>query len=406
MFSALWSTLLVLLAMVALLAGRPLLFAGTFIALGVNLVIASWGRFGLRRVVLRRRINPDHVFPGEPVTLSLAIENHKLLPIPWLHLEEQIPDAAKVAKGRVGAHYLPRRARLLAGFQVGWHERVTQHYQVSFGQRGAYQFGPGRLTSGDVFGFATSHQDYPDVATLIVYPPLVPLEQLGLPSALPLGGARSHQSMEMDPTSIVGVRAYDPRDDFRDVHWYATARLGELQTKVYEPTLDQSVAVFLNVATYDPAWSGQQGEWLETAVTTAAAVLNDCAQRRIPSGLYSNGHLLGEGLVLRMPVSASAGFLPAALEALARLVAPPSIAFEAVWAEEALRLPLGTTVVFITAVATGGFLRAVNEAALRHPVVALLVGEASLPPPPGVAAYHVTWGGDADDAVRVAGFQS
>lgn len=401
MFSQGWMWVLGVAAALGLLSQRPLFFAAALLALATSLVVVAWGRVAFRGVVFVRRIKPDRVFPGDVVTLSLAVENRKRLPLPWLRLEEQVPEEAAFARGKVEAHYLPRRARLVSAFQVGWYERVTHHYQVTLARRGSYAFGPCQVTTGDLFGFEKVHRDDPGTAELLVFPPVVPLEQLGLPPGLPLGGVRSRNALEVDPAAIAGTRAYDPRDDFRDVHWYATARLGDLQTKVYEPMMDQSVAVFLNAATMDPAWAGQYPAWLETAVTTAASVLHDCSEGRIPIGLYSNGHVQGQGSTLRLPVGAPASVFAASLEGLARLLAPPVVAFDALLLQEAPRLPAGATVLVVTAVVSEGLRQVLAEVSATRAVVALLVGEASVPAFPGVSVHRVTWEGGRDDAVQV-----
>lgn len=402
MFSQPWMAALTAVAAFALLGRRPLLFAAAMLALTASLAVAGWGRLAFRRLAFSRRLTPQRIFPGEVATLSLAVENHKRLPLPWLRLEEQVPEDVRFSQGLVKAHYLPRRARLVTAFQVGWYERVTHRYQLTVARRGCYTFGPARVTSGDLFGFQMVERE--DLATtdLLVLPPVVPLERLGLPPGLPLGGVRSQRSLEADPAAIAGTRLYDPRDDFRDVHWYATARMGELQTKVYEPMVDQSIAVFLNAATVDPAWAGLNSYWLETAVTAAASVLADCSDRHVPTGLYSNGHVQGQGGNLRLPVGPAEVAFPAALEGLACMLAPPIVAFETLLAQEAPLLPMGATVVVITAVMTEGLQRALADAASRRTTLVLLVGGAEAPSLPGVLSHYVTWEGGAGDAVHVA----
>lgn len=402
MFSPSWMAALGAVAALALLERHSLLFTTAVLALTVSLAVAGWGRLAFRRLVFSRQLSPQRIFPGEVATLSLAVENRKRLPLPWVRLEEQVPEDARFSQGLIQAHYLPRRARLLTAFQVGWYERVTRRYQLTFAKRGCYTFGPARIASGDPFGFQKVERADPSTADVLVLPPVVPLEQLGIPPGLPLGGVRARRSLEADPAAIAGTRVYDPRDDFRDVHWFATARLGELQTKVYEPMVDHSAAVFLNAATVDPPWAGLNSEWLETAVTAAAAVLADCADRRVPIGLYSNGHVQGHGDHLRLPVGPPELVLSAALEGLARLLVPPLVAFETLLAQEAPALPVGAAVVVITAVMTEGMRRALADTASRRTTQVLLVGEAEAPPLPGVLSYRVTWEGGAADAVHIA----
>ena len=47
-----------------------------------------------------------------------------------------------------------------------------------------------------------------------------------------------------------GVREYRFGDSLKRIHWKSTARLGRLQTKVYEPTTTVDISLCLDVRTY------------------------------------------------------------------------------------------------------------------------------------------------------------
>ena len=105
-----------------------------------------------------------------------------------------------------------------------WYERVTRHYRVTGVQRGAWAFGPARLLSGDMFGFADREATLPEIDTLLVYPRLVPLIALGLPSDRPFGDFRAMRRLAEDPLRLNGTRDYVAGDSMRHVHWKASAR--------------------------------------------------------------------------------------------------------------------------------------------------------------------------------------
>jgi uncharacterized protein (DUF58 family) len=123
---------------------------------------------------------------------------------------------------------------------------------------------------------------------LTVYPKIVPITHLGLPSKSPFGSLKTHEIIYEDPSRIVGVRDYVPGDSLRKVNWKVSAALGKLQVRKFEPaiTLETLIFVNLNVEEYDLAYADGA---TELAITVAASIANHLAELRQPVGLISNG---------------------------------------------------------------------------------------------------------------------
>lgn len=91
-----------------------------------------------------------------------------------------------------------------------------------------------------------------------------------------------------DPTRISGVRSYQAGDPLNRIHWRATARTLQLQSKVYEPSCVVGATVLLDFhidsypSRHEPAAS-------ELAVTTAASLANAVYQLGEQVGLATNG---------------------------------------------------------------------------------------------------------------------
>ncbi len=70
-----------------------------------------WSRLSLVNVQCQRTLSDSRVFPGEPVELKLRLANRKLLPLPWVQVDDQVPEAllppeAKLAPApRAGCRY-------------------------------------------------------------------------------------------------------------------------------------------------------------------------------------------------------------------------------------------------------------------------------------------------------------
>lgn len=343
------------LALVGLLLREGQLFVVALILVFTAVMSRVWERYSLVGLSYRRQLGQTRAFFGEEVQLSVEILNDKLLPLPWLEVEDGVPGAAQVhiSPAATRPSHIPGRRILGMLLSIRWYERIRRHYRVRCNARGFLTFGPATLRTADVFGFTTremevEHEDY-----LLVYPNIVSLDRLGLPAGDPFGDVPvRRQWLFDDPLRTIGVRDYRPGDSPRRLHWKATARAPsqELQVKLFEPTTTHRILVILNINTADENWSwaGYDPELLEAAITTAASVASWASERGFLLGLAANGKLYRSGSAVRIPPSRDPHQLMHILEALARLVPIPTMAAETLLELEAPGLSYGTTVVFVT----------------------------------------------------------
>ncbi len=92
----------------------------------------------------------------------------------------------------------------------------------------------------------------------------------------------------------------DSGDSPRRIHWKATARHQELLSRVYEPSKEQQILLFLNVATLERHWFGTIPELQERTISVAASLASMVAEQRLPVGLIANGTLPGSDQPLRL----------------------------------------------------------------------------------------------------------
>ena len=88
---------------------------------------------------------------------------------------------------------------------LAWYERVRWEYTVKCENRGFYRIGPARLKSGDLFGFFGSEKELAVNDYLLVYPRIVPLPEMGMPAARPLGETRGGIAIFQDESRAVGA---------------------------------------------------------------------------------------------------------------------------------------------------------------------------------------------------------
>ena len=184
-----------------------------------------------------------------------------------------------------------------------WYERVRRRYRLTAERRGAYDFGPVLLSSGDIFGFRTRLLEVPTQQTVLVYPRLVPLNRIPLRVARPGGELLGERRIVEDPLRLAGVRDYKPGDPVRHIHWKSSARIGQLQTKVFEPAASQHLVIFLNGQTLEHAYEGVLGDYFETAIMVAAALANAGLEARHPVGLFTNNSVRDASRRVRLPAS-------------------------------------------------------------------------------------------------------
>ncbi len=388
-----WVLLIGVLALVGTAAQEPLMVA-VALALFLGRILApAWTRASLRRVSYRRRIHPRCTFPGEPLEVAVQVENDKFLPVSWIQIEDQNPREAVWEKGRLGPHYLPSRQVLFQFLALGWFQRVTRHYRVTLPRRGYYEFGPTRLTVGDPFGLAETETELPSVEQVVVYPHFLDPPQLRELWHQAGSQYTVRHGLLDDPTKLAGVRAYQPGDAWRRIHWKATAHSGMLQVKVFAPAIDPGTAIFLDVRTYPNPWDGYHPGRLEAAISLAASIYRDEVSQKRPVGLFANGYMAEWGPGPAYPLTAHPGQLPGVLESLGRLLPLASSNIADVVAKALSRLPRGTALIVITCLDQAD-LRAILERATRlgYPALVLWLGDLPVPAmPPQVGVQAISW---------------
>ena len=325
--------------------------------------VYAWSRWYTPRAFLRlqaTRRYSNHAFWGENVTINVQVKNGNRLPVSWVHITESIAPNLRVGQDLNQAISLPGRGT------------IDLHYQVRALRRGFYRLGPLRFVSGDLFGLTKEMQGFVPPDYLTVYPRIIPLAQLGLPSHLPFGTIASTQRLFADPARPMGVREFRSGDSLRQINWKASAHKQDLLVHSFEPAISLETAVLLNLhlSDYRPTDHFYYTEWaIEAAASLAAHLIN----QRQPVGLLTNGRdpllgqedtalafdetsgrLLGQaedGLLLppRIPPRNGRAHLMKILERLARLDAADTVPLAQWLPTTGLGLSWGITLLVITA---------------------------------------------------------
>jgi uncharacterized protein (DUF58 family) len=221
---------------------------------------------------------------GESVAVQVTIKNRGKLPVVWVLLEDQLPRAA-LQQRPPRLNVDGKRVKLSL---IRADDQTKLRYEVRFDMRGYYQIGPLVMESGDLFGLHRRYRIAAEPQYVLVYPKVVPLLGYDLASRRPIGEIRMTHRLFEDPTRIAGVRGYLTGDPLNRVHWRATARTGELHSKIYEPSIIAGATILLDFHSDSYHRRGEPYR-SEMSVTVAASLANAVYQMGQQIGLVTNG---------------------------------------------------------------------------------------------------------------------
>jgi uncharacterized protein (DUF58 family) len=319
----------------------------------VSLIARAWTRRALTGVTYTRRLMYARGYPGETLPVTVEAENRKFLPVAWLRVLDNVAEAVGPQDERLlRPSHIPEIGLLVSLYSLRWWERDRRTYTLLLRRRGVFRLGPALLESGDLFGlFETGREDL-DMDFVTVFPEKIDFETLELPTADPYGDRKARRRLYEDPNLMMGVREYSPEDDFRRVHWPATARSGSLQVKVYQPVSARVMVVCLNVMTMPHYWEGSDPELLEHMTRVAGAVIERGLADGYRVGLAANTCLAQADQPFRVPPGRSPEQRARLLSALAGVTLFVTGTFDRFMMAEAPRLPYGATLVVISGMTT------------------------------------------------------
>lgn len=350
-----------------------------------------WKQHALDHIHYRRRFHYTRGFPGETTDMRVEIENRKLLPISWLKATDIWPLAVPPDK-KASFHLssVPNHGQMTNIFNLRWREKISRSYNITFQERGIHAVGPLRLDSGDLFGIFETNKTMETRDKLTVFPEILPLEALKLQADDPFGKQHARRPLFDDPNQPMGIRAYHPEDEFRRVHWPATARTGSLQVKIYQPVTAKMMVVCLNVSTRESIWLGTEHGLLEQLIKVSATLAYHGVEDGYSVGLLSNGCLMHSDQPFRILPSRSPGQLGFLLESLAAVTPYVTVSFTQHLLNAMPQLPYGATLVIVTAFVNPELTEALLRLK-RYRAHTTLISLDSTPPPdvPGIRTIHL-----------------
>ena len=295
-----------------------------------------WNKRAFRHVEVTRD-HPTHVYIGDRVPVQISIKNKSILPILWLEIHE-------------GLHVDLRGGKSIKKvFSLASREETTIQYELNPHKRGYYHIGPMQLSSGDPLGLLQPTQKEVPGSPITVYPLIMPMSALSLPSQSPFGTIKHHNPIFEDPNRILSKRDYQIGDSIRHIDWKATAATGQLQVNTFEAAISLEVFILLDlhpesyaIKTFVPA--------SELAITAAASVAAWGHRHQQLVGLMTNGIDPESAHQTPLPLDPQKGasHFIRILEVLARVQAGQQQAIENLIHDAFTSLSWGATLVLIS----------------------------------------------------------
>ena len=245
-----------------------------FIGLGLTQAIAfAWARGLQKNFILSRERRYAMAQVGDRFEERFTITQQGFLPALWVEIidHSNLPGYNASQVTGVGAQSKMR-----------WH---TEHICA---QRGVFQLGPTEVNLGDPFGLFAVRQFYPHTIDFTIAPPILPLPDIHIASRGHSGeGAPRHYSLApTEPTAT--VRAYNPADSLKRIHWPTTARRESLYVRGLEETTSGDWWLALDVEARVQRGLGQDST-LEKAVIVASSLADKGLAGQQAVGLLAHG---------------------------------------------------------------------------------------------------------------------
>ena len=229
--------------------------------------------------------------PDEPLQLVTVVTNRRRRILPFIRLNESVPECIEVAGEMRVEDVTHRRYALRSTIYMMPRQRLTRRTDFSMPRRGRYLFQGATLEGGDFLGLSTAPRRVEVMRELVILPraaQAVDVRRL-------MGGWMGERSVNRfimeDPVLTLGYRDYTGREPMKQISWPQTARLGRMTVRCQDYTVERTVTVMLNAHTF--AFGSYGSEMFERALSLCRGICEALEEQRIPYAFITNARSLG-----------------------------------------------------------------------------------------------------------------
>lgn len=253
-----------------------------------------WNKVVFKKVNVDINIENNRVFVGEDVAILTKVENRKILPLPIIQMQFNLPkeftikNEKNLEKTNIDNYIYSIVSSLLC------YERLRRRDVFTTTKRGCYIISKCNVTLGDFLGYSYSDKLIYINKVVIVYPKIKDLDKFLIMADNPQGEISVKRWILPDPIQTIGARKYTSRDSFNSIDWKATAKLGELYVKKYDFTSNPAIMILLDIQTTEIYWKNLDEELIEKGIEIAGSLTRQALSEKVAVGFGSNSILEGE----------------------------------------------------------------------------------------------------------------
>ncbi|CAD2081547.1 hypothetical protein GCM10007275_20810 [Jeotgalicoccus coquinae] len=298
--------------------------------LGIVLACIMLNRLYERNVMKHLHIDiiNDEVrhYKGESGVLKIRIAQKGIMPVLSASLTVTAGNDIRFINDQ--ALKIRQQTETTAVFTVLPKKETVIEIPYTAARRGVSYIVDSRIRIPRIFGFG--HMDLRQVGParheIMIYPDKYAVHNEAIKFKIAQGLFKNNESLYNDPLLTLGNREYMEMDTFRDINWKQSARIGNLQSKIYEKTTYTEWLILINLrseSVFAPPGN------IERIFEKLSFLTGEIAKEDITYSLIANMKTFDEGSYFRIDELNGLRSYRPVLEALAKIKTVTfTIAFE------------------------------------------------------------------------------
>lgn len=255
------------------------------------------------RLFYSLRTGAEEAFEEEDVYFYDEVSNDKLLPLPFLKVNDDLPEGLYFhfvdPDSETGAMKDTYEGQVQSIYVLQSYQKISRRWRVTCKKRGVYRIGDALLVTNDLFGMnslsfsASSLPGYTE-SRLVVLPKPIDLSTAFAAADGMTGDVIANHSLLTDPLIRAGTRDYRPGDAMRQINWKSTAAHGGLMVNIEEHFRRFVFNIIINMQSRiiekNPAVPSVPYD-IERCISIAATLFDRAADENAPTRLILNAPL-------------------------------------------------------------------------------------------------------------------
>ncbi|MCT2535710.1 DUF58 domain-containing protein [Aquibacillus koreensis] len=268
---------------------RSILYLLAAFILAFGLLTILFNRFVGTKLVMDADKGVFQMRPGDQIEIPLTFENHSKIPIQngWFTFATNATVKEQNFKQTKGVDDLTITSLPLS---IPGTSKVVVTCAFKAERRGVTKISHLYYTFPNMFSFEniTLQLHTLPATELVVYPEAKSVHGLEKIMTHYYGNNRAPISPFEDLSENIGTRNYVMSDSLQSVHWKASAKMQQLQTKTFERKWDMSWTIVINTEEFSRIGNAYISKKLEDYLSVATQLCYTATQQGLPFELHIN----------------------------------------------------------------------------------------------------------------------